>query len=82
MACDPATVGSAPVHIIGLDIKDVLGGQGSPHHVAPCGVLHPLGLPGRPASVKLHSHMHGINDVCRQPGKPASWFMSKNILRM
>ena len=41
---DPATVGCAPVHIIWLDIKDILGGEGRPHHVPPCGVLHPLGL--------------------------------------
>lgn len=44
VAGDPATVGCAPVHIIWLDIKHVLGGEGRPHHVPPCGVLHPLGL--------------------------------------
>lgn len=71
VAGDPATVGSAPIHIFGLDIKDILGGQSSPHHVAPCGVKHPLGLPGRPTSVELHSHMRGVSVVCRQPGKPA-----------
>ena len=44
VACDPATVSCAPVHIICLGIKDILGGQGRPHHVSPRGVLHPLGL--------------------------------------
>lgn len=68
MPGDPATVSRAPVDIIILGVKDVFGGEGCAHHVAPRGVLHPLGLACGPTGVQLQAHTH------RQS---ASWQSSK-----
>lgn len=41
---NPATVSSAPVDIVILGVKHILGGESCANHVATCGVLHSLWL--------------------------------------
>lgn len=54
VASDPATVSGAPIDVVRSVVKNILEGSGSPDHVPPCGVLHPLRLPCGSTRVQLH----------------------------
>ena len=52
MARDPADVSRAPEHILRLQVKGPIHGELGPQQIAPCGMLHALGLAGRTRGVE------------------------------
>ena len=68
VAGNPADVGRAPEHVIGLQIKSPVHGQLGPQQVAAGRVLHALGLAGRARCVKNKERMLGAHGHRRAHG--------------
>ncbi len=78
MASDPSTVCCAPINVIWLCVKDILGGEGCADHVASGRVLHTLGLACGTTGVQLHAHAYIRTDcipfaMYRLSGTQAAW---------
>ena len=61
VAGDPADVGGAPEHVVGLQVEGPLGGERRMQQVAAGGVLHALGLAGRARGVEQEQRVLGAD---------------------
>ena len=61
MAGDPPHIGGAPVHVLVLQVEDVLGSQLGPQQVTRRGVQDALGFAGRSAGIQDEQRRLGIH---------------------
>ena len=61
MACDPAHIGTTPIHIVVFEIKDPFGGHVGVEVIAACGVNNPLGFARGAAGVEDEEHIFGVH---------------------
>src|SRR5205823_14050852 len=58
---DPADVGGAPVHRVGLDVEDVVMGRRRPHQIPRGGVDDALGFGGGPTRIEQVEQVLGVH---------------------
>ena len=63
VACHPPDVGGTPKHVVGLQVKCPLGGEGGMHQITTGAVLHTFGFASRPRCIQQEQRVFRLNPL-------------------